>query len=133
MKALWSLLRFNLRWSGALLAAAVFSIGTYHGWIRIGKAFALWLGFCRHPKDALVEPRTYTFRLATCSVCPIFYKPLQTCGTPLRKTLRPLGCWCFMPAKARLAAAQCWIDENAPDAAQYGWNQAYARQKESRS
>lgn len=49
-------------------------------------------------------------RLAACERCVIYYKPLRTCGTPLRNGEdRLLGCWCDMEVKATLETAGCWL------------------------
>ncbi len=71
--------------------------------------------------DELVQAR-----LAVCRKCPVFFRPLQSCGSPLREILRrlrrlpklPAGCFCHLPTKARLHE-NCWAyDERLPD---LGW------------
>lgn len=64
---------------------------------------ALWSGKRATPEQ--VQRRT-----CFCNQCPIFYRPLGTCGTPLKDA--DLGCWCFMEMKSRLADATCWAKEN---------------------
>ena len=57
-------------------------------------------------------------RMSVCQQCPIFYRPLQTCGTPLKKEDKSLGCWCYMAIKATSRHATCWLDddvENDPE------------------
>jgi len=108
----------------ALLVAALFSELTRKStWTRFYRAFQVLLGIWKSSgKQAPVE--VYEKRLATCSKCPLFYKPLATCSSPLKQDSKDLGCHCHLPTKARLAEARCWGDEFAgPDFA-YGWEQA---------
>ena len=82
--------------------------------------------------DELVQER-----LGVCRKCPVFFAPLQSCGSPLREIMRRLrslrsgspenspaspkilrGCFCHLPTKARLHE-NCWAyDERLPD---LGW------------
>ncbi len=71
--------------------------------------------------DELVQAR-----LEICRQCPVFFAPLQSCGSPLREIMRrirrlpklPVGCLCHLPTKARLHE-NCWAyDERLPD---LGW------------
>lgn len=57
-------------------------------------------------------------RLAFCRDCPVFYPRLKTCGSPLRWRDRDVGCWCYMPMKAKLPRATCWLREQGVDR---GW------------
>lgn len=67
-------------------------------------------------------------RLESCRKCPIFFAPLQTCGSPLqdgpRVCGRQPGCYCFMPLKARYEC-NCWlweeIQDHRLDPAWYHW------------
>lgn len=62
-----------------------------------------------------IEYDLYKRRLNICSDCPLFFRPLRTCGTPLRfltKNKRFGGCWCYMPFKAMNIDSECWLDEN---------------------
>jgi hypothetical protein len=54
-------------------------------------------------------------RNSECEKCPLFYKPLRTCGSPLLKTPesrdhngKPMGCFCFMPLKSK-TECNCWL------------------------
>lgn len=104
----------NWRYPIAVLLAAAFSWRSPGGPLR-----RLWRGakliFKPGPK---VKPIVYLSRIACCYACPIYYKPLRTCGTPLRDA--HLGCWCFMPAKAKLRDAECWLREEDYET-EYGW------------
>jgi hypothetical protein len=117
--------RFSkLRLIGALFVAAFASPFSIWGWRNIWGSFAVWIGFMRQPylaSDKLVEAR-----LAVCRACPIFYSPLRSCGSPLRKDLRGLGCYCNMEAKARLFYADCWYRIHSGDA-DIGWPDSLRR------
>lgn len=74
-------------------------------------------------------------RLDACAMCQIYDRELRTCGTPNSvyddgTGLKPYGCWCYMPLKARLNV-NCWLSE-VTDGAD-GWpselNTDYARYK----
>jgi hypothetical protein len=51
-------------------------------------------------------------RYKSCLSCPIFYKPLKTCGSPLSAELRGLGCYCSMETKVLYEGATCWLNDN---------------------
>lgn len=119
-KAHW--LRSRFRLCLALLVAGLFSdITSRVGWRRIYRAVVLWFGLLRSGET--VSDEIAERRLAACRGCPIWYAPLETCGSPFLGKDSDLGCWCYMPAKVRLSAASCWLDsEYGPDAP-YGWKQ----------
>ena len=120
-----SRLRYNGRWALALLLAGVFSIWTRQGWCRIGKAFGLWLGLVRH-HEKRVSLRRLERRLETCRKCPIYFKPLQTCGSPVIKRLRRVGCWCYCPESAKLNEKKCFLDSDIEPGYPGGWQHAGA-------
>ncbi len=103
----------------ALVVAAAFSFWTPKGWRRIWKATTLWFGWLRK-KEALTGEDTYETRMACCRNCPLWYSEFETCGTPFRPKDQSGGCWCYLPAKNRIASAQCWADTEffQPD---FGW------------
>ena len=75
-----------------------------------------------------VDEATYRRRLSVCRSCPILYKPLFTCGSPLalnQKDLNPQPCYCNMEAKALAKDATCYIDDTcgteAPE--NLGWKE----------
>lgn len=90
----------------AVGAVALARRGTLNPWMRLQ---SLWWDFQR-PK---VSIDLFDRRLETCRRCPIYYAPLQTCGSPLKryagvpKEVSLIGCWCHMPTKAR-REANCW-------------------------
>jgi hypothetical protein len=94
----------------ALVLAASFSdVTDSHAYIRAWRAIKALFGWTGG-KDGLVTEEAYQRRLATCRDCPVFYSRLNTCGSPMA-TNPKLGCWCWLPAKNRLAEAVCWMDE----------------------
>lgn len=66
-----------------------------------------------------VPKELYRKRMAVCRECPIFYRPLQTCGSPLVD--KWTGCFCFMPLKARLTENCFAYDSSEGNNAVFGW------------
>lgn len=75
---------------------------------------ALWSGR-NLPEVSRLEWFT---RMHKCLRCPVFDRKRFTCGTPGDENkcfldqdgqLQPMGCYCFMPVKAKLAGATCWL------------------------
>ena len=60
-------------------------------------------------------------RYRACRHCPVFYPPLRTCGSPLDKDLRGLGCLCSMESKSGIKQATCWGDDNLGQDFKFGW------------
>jgi hypothetical protein len=60
-------------------------------------------------------------RFRRCHKCPLFFEPLKTCGSPLSKDLRGLGCYCSMESKSGILVAACWGDENLGSDFSFGW------------
>lgn len=89
--------------------AAAFVLFDRQAVLRIMRFVKLW--WTLKDPDAYVSELHYQRRLITCERCPVFFKPLRTCGTPLKKDLRGIGCYCFMEAKAKLTHATCWLDD----------------------
>ena|SRR5580692_11544503 len=103
----------------ALAVAALWSdIFDRATWYKARALFTVWFG----SHGARVTEEHFSRRMAACRACPVFYAPLQTCGSPLSKETRGLGCSCHLPSKARLEAATCWLDNEAPHA-EYGWRE----------
>jgi len=119
-------LKYHGRWMLALLVAGVASCWTRHGWHRIAKAFLLWFGLLKH-RGPQTSPDIYALRIQTCEKCPLFYAKLRTCGTPLKRMLRPYGCWCYMPEAAKLNEKQCYLDAEIEPGYPGGWTDAITR------
>lgn len=125
MKAALSKLPFNLRWALALLVAGVSSVGGRAGWKRIGKALGLFVGIIQDGGKRVPEDMEL-LRLQTCGKCPLFHVELSTCGSPLKKATRGVGCYCFMPEKAKYESSRCWIDSDTEPGQHraFGWDAA---------
>lgn len=68
-------------------------------------------------RSAAVSDGMAKDRLAVCRLCPLFNATLETCGSPASED-PTLGCWCYMPVKAR-TSCNCWlVDEELPG----GWS-----------
>lgn len=105
----------------ALLVAAAFSdVTSKVGWTRLLAAFQVWFGILESGGKR-VSPLEYERRMRVCHSCVLFHKPLLTCGSPLRKDSPELGCWCFMPTKAKFEESTCWLDDNLGEDAPHGW------------
>ena len=101
--------RFEL--SRALLVAGIFSLATPRvGFGRLWGAVKAW-GRLARDGGALASTALYKRRMAVCWRCPFYSRAWGTCGSPLEKVLRSVGCWCSMRAKARYADSRCWIDD----------------------
>lgn len=118
---------YNLRWASALFLAGIFSFWTARGWVRIGKAFALWFGVLKHPKGSQAPPEVVAIRLAACEKCACYFRPLHTCGTPVVPSLRKVGCWCYVPESAKFNAKRCYIDEFIEPGYPGGWIEAESK------
>jgi hypothetical protein len=106
----------------ALLVAAAFSdVSSKAGWRRIFRSVALWFRSLQSGES--VPQTTADARLTVCRGCSLWFKPLGTCSSPLKREAADLGCWCWMEAKVRLPQAQCWLDEDCQDEVPYGWKQ----------
>jgi hypothetical protein len=116
----WSGLRDKLRLCVALLLAAAFTdVLSVVEWRRVGRAVGLWFGWLRGGSRA--PKATAEARLFVCRLCPLYWQPLGTCGSPLAKDPK-LGCWCQMAEKVKFAEATCWLDDElGEDAAPLGW------------
>jgi len=89
-------------------------------WGRITGTIALLWNIARK-KTHLASADVLKRRLDACEKCPLFYPRLRTCGTPLVKDLRGLGCYCNMDLKAQIKEAGCWGDDNLNSDFSFGW------------
>lgn len=106
-----------LRFIAAVAVAAISSAWSPVRSFR--RVWAAWILFVS-PKERADFWTVYR-RYRTCIKCPLFYKPLRTCGTPLDKEFRGLGCYCSVEAKNGIKSATCWADDNLGDDATFGW------------
>lgn len=112
-------MKTKLQLALAIIVAALFSdISDKTTWRRALGLFTIWFG-----KDGVkVSEEHYQRRMSACHECPVFYKRLQTCGSPLSKELKGLGCSCFLPVKSRYVNSSCWIDDNVSEC-EHGWHE----------
>ena len=102
----------------AIAAAIIATAMTPHAsWNRILAAIRLFL----QPFERTDFWTVYR-RYRACNKCPIFYRPLRTCGSPLNKDFRGLGCYCSLESKTGIKAATCWADDNLGTDSTFGWN-----------
>lgn len=108
-----------------IIAAIIVAIGSCilsprESWSRItGTSRMLWNWLLGNTHWA--DPYTAAARYARCEKCPIFYKPLRTCGSPLSKEFRGVGCYCSILIKKNIKEATCWGDDNLGEDFVYGW------------
>lgn len=121
-------MRSKLRLCASLLIAA-FGSNPFRRdfWRRLGKAIKLWFGGLK--EGGKVSDEIYQLRIEACRQCPIAFQRfgLLTCGSPLVKELRHVGCFCSMPDKAKLTEATCWLDDTT--GLDYGWRRLLPAQK----
>ena len=107
-------LRRSLQFARALLRGA----RLYHrmGLPMLGLAWGVLASFFA-PVGMLASERIFRRRLRACRKCP-FYDPfLRTCGDGAGTletedgTLVPAGCQCWLPLKARLPRATCFMED----------------------
>jgi hypothetical protein len=74
-----------------------------------------------------VTPELKSLRMEACRSCPIFFTPLQTCGSPFiaaQQGSAPLGCSCHMPTKAA-TKSNCWYydlhRDDFDESIHFGW------------
>lgn len=109
----------HLRLICAVIVAVIYSTVTWNRpWSRV-RDFVLLLR--NSWRDELVSGVWLQNRMDACRNCPVFYRPLRTCGSPLRKELRDVGCFCSMEWKARLSHATCWLRDHETHRTGFGW------------
>lgn len=106
-----------LRFLAAVAVAVFFALLRWdRPLMRLSDGLRLFLSTKTNPP---ASPALVAVRMSACARCPIFFRPLRTCGTPIFKKDADLGCFCYMPLKARLSNATCWSrDKGVKD---YGW------------
>lgn len=97
--------------------------------------FDLWwivVGFCNRHLDR-GQHKLWRLRMRSCQGCDLYNMKLKTCGTPGETygdgQALALGCWCFMPLKAKLAHARCWAREENLG---FGWPEGLNGHNETR-
>lgn len=95
-------------WLGVLRGARVNPIQlVVAGWKVASTLFLTLIS-----RERLASEQTVTRRLNRCLICPVFCRELQTCGDArLPDSAEPMGCFCYMPVKARIQASICWLQE----------------------
>src|SRR5678815_116182 len=78
-------------------------------------------------RKRMVTTTLYKRRLMKCRRCPLFYRPLMTCGNAAstetwinHDRMEPMGCLCYLPIKAMDPTANCWMYERLGET-EYGW------------
>lgn len=75
------------------------------------------IGICKALRTGqVVDDELKAKRLAACRECPLFFRPLATCGYPFRDS----GCHCWMPLKAG-QLANCWAYDEFGNDRIIGW------------
>lgn len=90
-------------------------------WSRISGTSALLWNVARG-KMHWADPFTAAARYKKCEACPIFYKPLHTCGSPFDREMKGTGCFCSMDYKKNIREATCWGDDNLGEDFKFGWH-----------
>lgn len=80
----------------------------WHGW-NMFRASARWL----LKADARADSDLVKSRLKHgCAGCPVYCHELATCGDArLKDDAEAMGCFCYMPVKARIKDSVCWLHE----------------------
>lgn len=112
-------MKTKLRFFCALVIAAIFGWREGGTCRRLWRMVTLWVDWLWR-KDSPVDNAAFEKRMACCRSCPLWYPRLETCGSPLRPKNERGGCWCFMPAAAKLKNKQCWADQEL-DQPEFGW------------
>lgn len=95
------------RFLAAICVGLIGSLFVQHAPITL---HGIWLMLRALAFGKRATPEQIQRRTCFCNQCPIFYRPLRTCGTPLRDS--DVGCWCCMEMKSKLADADCWARTN---------------------
>jgi len=102
--------KMNRQWAVAILVAALMSHDK--SWRDYWRGVrGVWRAIF-HRRLSKVHPDIAEARMAICRECPLFFKPLMTCGSPLAEYRPELGCGCFLPALTKMRDGHCWLREN---------------------
>lgn len=108
-----------LQWAHALFDTAVAQC-------RIAKEqclLSVWRSmkaFWSIDKADTVDRKTWFVRMRACSRCPVYDHRLKRCHNRFQLHMengveRPFGCGCYMPIKASLKGAECWLSRYGRD------------------
>lgn len=91
----------------AVTLAAIYKAPSLSFWQMVKAALKIAWAMTGFGKK--VDDKTYRKRMEYCEKCIVHFNPLSTCGSPLVDP--DTGCACYLPAKNRLASADCWLRE----------------------
>ena len=87
-------------------------------WHKFQGMCSMWWG----SRNSKLSHLVVAARLEACRQCPIYCADLGTCGDARKPqlwhdqtagTTQPMGCFCYLPTKARLSEATCWLDDQS--------------------
>jgi len=117
---------FKAQLSCALFVAGVFSLARpKQSWPRIKGALLTWLRFAQQERST--PAWIYFGRMRACQRCPLYEPFWKTCGSPLRKDLRDVGCHCYMPLKSAAIEATCFYRDATNNDTSFGWPASLTR------
>lgn len=99
----------NRRFVAAIFLSALFGMGRFSAREILASLKMLMTALLSKKGKASAE--IYEERMMICRDCPVYFKPTDSCGSPLANNT-DVGCWCYLPAKARQSEAKCWIRQN---------------------
>ncbi|NDJ15602.1 MAG: hypothetical protein EBY17_31270 [Acidobacteriia bacterium] len=95
-------------WLGAIRGARVSPAKLAQAGWSVAKTVFLTL----ISRDKQADQQTVSRRINRCLICPVFCRELNTCGDArLPEAEDPMGCFCYIPVKARIRDAVCWLQE----------------------
>lgn len=104
------------KWIAAIFLAALGRFSWRRPWTVLKPGVAILMSLLPFTK---VAPAIYDRRMASCRSCPVFWRPLATCGSPLADDPK-LGCHCYLTRKNQLPEATCWARDKRPEL-NIGW------------
>ena len=110
-------MKLDRKWLVAVFVAALYP--KRESWKDYPRGvLAVWRAIF-HRKVSECPPDITEARRRVCEACPLYFKPLETCGSPLAEDHPELGCYCYMGAMAKMRDGHCWLRENTT--ADGGW------------
>lgn len=101
---------------------AVAYTATHSGFRAVWDKFLGMLSLWWSSRNSKLSQRVVDARLEACEMCPLYCWELKTCGDARHPQLwhdqttqstQPMGCFCWLPAKAKLSEATCWLDDQS--------------------